>query len=234
MRILLMIISLLSIVSSLCAQDEKAMRDALREGNRYYAQGNYDKAEASYLKAYEIDSLNTNVLYNLGTTYLVKRDLQQANEKLLKASQTDTSRNKLKGTRVFHNLGVDLQCNQDYKRAIVAYKQALRYNPYDEETRYNLALCQKLLKEDKQDEQKQNEQNQDDKKQEQEQQQQQQQQDKKDEQQQQQQQQQQQDQMSKENAQQMLEAVKQDERNVQRRMQEQQQSSTRRKKEKDW
>ena len=42
--------------------------------------------------------------------------------------------------------------------AIDYYKKALRLNPADDNTRYNLALCQKLLKESEQQSQSQNEQ----------------------------------------------------------------------------
>lgn len=38
-----------------------------------------------------------------------------------------------------------------YGDAIKAYEQALRNNPKDDETRYNLALCKKLQKNDKKD-----------------------------------------------------------------------------------
>ena len=47
---------------------------------------------------------------------------------------------------VFHNLGVVCQQHQLYQQAITAYEESLRNNPNDNETRYNLALCKKLLK----------------------------------------------------------------------------------------
>ena len=106
-----------------------------------------------------------------------------------------------------------------YSQCIEAYKQSLRNNPNDDETRYNLALAQKMLKDQQQQQQNQNQQNKDkqeNKKDEQEQQQkkeQEQQKQKQDSQQQQQQ--QQQNQMSKENAEQLLNAVMQDEKDVQ-------------------
>lgn len=232
-NILMVLFSLLMVIPA-CAQDSKqaVLRNALRAGNRYFHQGNYDKAEAEYLKAYEVDSNNVHVLYNLGTTYLMKQDPVPANRKLVKTAQTDAAKNRLKGARIFHNLGVNLQMTQEYDKAISAYKQSLRLNPTDEETRYNLALCQKLRKDNPQDQQQQQQQQQDqqNKDQEKEKEQQQQQQD----QQQQQQQQQPQDQMSKENAQQLLEAVKQDEKAVKQRMNQQVKNGTRRKKEKDW
>ena len=40
----------------------------------------------------------------------------------------------------------EIDLNERYKSYLEAYKQALRDNPNDDETRYNLALCKKLLK----------------------------------------------------------------------------------------
>lgn len=214
---------------------QRELRDDLRKGNRYYSQGNYKKAEAEYRKAFEKDSTNVQVLYNLGTTLLMERELPQATRMLLRAAQTDKARNALKGTRIFHNLGVTLQSQQQYDKAIEAYKQALRYNPADEETRYNLALCQKLLKkqppQQNQDQNKDKDQKDQDK-------------DQKDQQEKQkeekkpqpQQKQENEEQMSKENARQLLEAVKQDEKSVKDRMNQQLQQGQpqRRKKSKDW
>lgn len=235
---ILTLIGLMMVTSVMAQSHEAIVRNALRLGNRYFHQGNYDKAEAEYLKAYEVDSNNVHVLYNLGTTYLMKQDLKPANDKLLRASQSEAAKNKLKGARIFHNLGVNLQMNQDYDKAITAYKQSLRLNPTDDETRYNLALCQKLRKDNPQQNQQKQDQKKDQDKQDQQKQQQQKQDQKQDQQEQPQQQQQQpqqpQDQMSKENAQQLLEAVKQDEKAVKQRMNQQPKNGTRRKKQKDW
>ncbi|KAA6336418.1 hypothetical protein EZS27_015430 [termite gut metagenome] len=109
-----------------------------------------------------------------------------------------------------HNKGVLFQAMQDYAKAIEAYKMSLRNNPHDDETRYNLALAQKLLKDPppQQDQQNQQNQNQDQQNQ-QDQEQQQQQQNQQD------QQKQDDNSMSKENAEQMLNSVMQDEKDVQ-------------------
>ena len=63
---------------------------------------------------------------------------------LERASKLET--NKLRRAKSNHNIGVILQNHKMYDKAIEAYKQALRDNPNDDETRYNLALCKKLLK----------------------------------------------------------------------------------------
>ena len=149
------------------------------------------------------------------------------------ASKLETDKTKL--SHIFHNMGVILQSSKQLPQCIEAYKEALRNNPHDNETRYNLALAQKQLKDQQQQQQNQNkdqqkqEQKQDDKKQNKDQQDQQQQ----NQQNNQQQQQQQQNQISKENAEQLLNAVMQDEKNVQEKVKKQLQINGR-KLEKDW
>ena len=152
------------------------------------------------------------------------------------ASKVEKDRDKL--AQIYHNMGVILQSSKQYPQCIEAYKESLRNNPKDDETRYNLALAQKLLKDqqqnqdqnqDKNQDQKQNQK--DDKK---DQNKDQQEQDKKDQQNQNQQQQQQnKDEMSKENAQQLLNAVMQDEKNVQDKVKKQLQIQGK-KLDKDW
>lgn len=57
--------------------------------------------------------------------------------------------NKIRRAKSFHNMGVIMQNHQEFAKAIECYKMALRNNPRDNETRYNLALCQHQLKNQK-------------------------------------------------------------------------------------
>ena len=111
---------------------------------------------------------------------------------------------------------------QNYEKAIEAYKESLRNNPSDDETRYNLALAQKMLKDQQQNQQNQNQDQQNQQQQQQQEQQQDQQQQDQQDQQQQQQPEQRQDEMSKENAEQLLNSVMQDEQNTQDKVKKQQ------------
>ena len=129
-----------------------------------------------------------------------------------------------------------LQSAKQLPQCIEAYKESLRNNPKDDETRYNLALAQKQLKDQQQDQQNQDQQQQqqEQKEDKQDQNKDQQEQEQKDQQQQNQQQQQQnKNEMSKENAQQLLNAVMQDEKNVQDKVKKQIQIQGK-KLEKDW
>jgi tetratricopeptide (TPR) repeat protein len=167
--------------------------------------------------------------YNLGGALLYQNKPQEALKEYEAASKMEHDKGKL--ASVYHNTGVIFQAAKQYKEAIEAYKESLRNNPKDHETRYNLALCQKLLKDQEQqggnNDQQQQDQQQQDQQQDQQQQQQQDQQD------QQQQQQQDENQMSKENAEQLLRAVMQDEKDVQDKVKKKQVMQGR-KLEKDW
>ena len=155
-------------------------------------------------------------MYNLGNALLMQQKAKDAMEQFEAASKVEKDKKKL--SQIYHNMGVILQSSKQYPQCIEAYKKALRNNPADDETRYNLALAQKLLKDQQQnqDQNKQQEQKQD-KKDDDKQQKNKEQQDqkKKNQQNQNQQQQQNQNQMSKQNAEQLLKAAMQDEKNVQ-------------------
>lgn len=210
------------------ASAQKSYREHLRSGNKLYADSLYDKAEVEYRKAVEIDPNGSEALYNLGNALLRQEKAQEAMDQFTMAAKRATDKKNL--AEVHHNMGVICQASQDYARAVEYYKQALRENPTDHETRYNLAVAMKQLQ--NQQQQQQNEQqneNKEQEKQEQEQQQNQQQQQEEQQQQEQQQQEQQQqeqqqqeqqaqeneDEMSKENAEQLLESAMQDEKEVQ-------------------
>ena len=204
---------------------QKSDRDYLRSGNKLYNDSLFVKAEVDYRKALEV---NPNSL-------LMQQKAKEAMEQFESASKVEKEKDKL--AQIYHNMGVILQASKQYPQCIEAYKESLRNNPKDNETRYNLALAQKLLKDQQQNQQNQNQnkdQKQDQKDEQKEQNKDQKNQDKKDQQQNQNQQQQQnKDEMSKENAQQLLNAVMQDEKNVQDKVKKQMQIRGK-KLDKDW
>lgn len=211
---------------------QKTERDYLRSGNKLYKDSLFVKSEVDYRKVLELDPQSTDASYNLGNALLMQQKAKEAMEQFEAASHIEKDKAKL--AEIYHNMGVILQSSKQLPQCIEAYKQALRNNPKDDETRYNLALAQKQLKD-----QQQNQQNQEQNKEEKQEQKQDEKQQNKDQQeqekqnQQQNQQQQQQNQLSKENAEQLLNAVMQDEKNVQDKVKKQIQVSGR-KLEKDW
>lgn len=218
---------------SVAVYGQKTERDYLRSGNKLYKDSTFVKAEVDYRKALELEPKSTDAMYNLGNALLMQQKAKEAMEQFEAASRVEKDKAKL--AQIYHNMGVILQSSKQLPQCIEAYKQALKNNPKDDETRYNLALAQKQLKDQQQqqDQNQEKDQKQDQKKDEQQQNKDQQEQDKKDQQQNNQQQQQNENQMSKENAEQLLKAAMQDEKNVQDKVKKAVQVQGR-KLEKDW
>ena len=221
------VILFLAIAGSVFAQ--KTDRNYLRSGNKLYNDSLFVKAEVDYRKALEQNPQSTDAMFNLSNSLLMQQKAKEAMEQLESVAKIEKDKSKL--AEIYHNMGVILHVNKQYPQCIEAYKEALRNNPKDDETRYNLALAQKMLK-DQQQQQQEQQQNQD-QKQEQKEEQKQEQQQNQQEKQQQQNQQQNKNEMSKENAQQLLNAVMQDEKDVQEKVKKQIQIQGK-KLEKDW
>ena len=206
-------------------------RQYIREGNKQFRMGDYAKAEVSYRKAVEKNPKNPQAVYNLGNALMAQKKDSAAVQQFEQSAQIET--NPMRKSAAYHNMGVICQTHKMYDEAIEAYKNALRNNPNDNETRYNLVLCKHLKK--KQDQkQQQNQQNNDDKNKNDDKKkddQKDQQKDKKDDKQQQQ---QQKPQMSKDNAEQLLNAAIQNEKMTQDKMKQQQQKPQRRNVLKNW
>ena len=205
-------------------------RQYIREGNKLFRVGQYDKAEVSYRKAVEKNPKNPQAAYNLGNALMAQKKDSAAVQQFEQATRIES--NPLRKAAAYHNMGVICQTHKMYGEAIEAYKNALRLNPNDNETRYNLVLCQRQKKKQDQnqqqnqnnkDDQKKDDQKKDDQKD--------QNKDKKDDKQQQQ---QQKPQMSKDNAEQLLNAAIQNEKMTQDKMKKQQQKPQRRNVLKNW
>ena len=207
-------IMLVLMMVSIASYAQKTEREYLRSGNKLYNDSLYVDAEVDYRKALEQNPQSADAMYDLGNTLLMQEKGKEAMEQYEASARLEKDKSKL--AEIYHNMGVILQLSKQYPECIEAYKQSLRNNPKDDETRYNLALAQKMLKDQEQQQQNQNqnqqqqqEQQKDDNDQNKDQQ------DQQNKQQQQNQQQQDQNQMSKENAEQLLNAVMQDEKEVQ-------------------
>ena len=226
------ILSMLLLVGTVhgLAQD-KTDRDYLRSGNKLYNDSLFIKAEVDYRKALELNPKSTDAMFNLANALLMQQKAQEAMEQYESVSKIEKDKEKL--AQIYHNMGVILQSSKQLPQCIEAYKESLRNNPKDDETRYNLALAQKQLKDQQQDQQNQDQQQQQQQQKEEKQDQNQDQQEQNQDQQQQPQQQQNKNEMSKENAQQLLNAVMQDEKNVQDKVKKQIQIQGK-KLEKDW
>lgn len=220
---------LLFVVMGASAQND---RDYIRQGNKQFRSGKYAEAEVNYRKALERNAKNPQAFYNLGNALLAQKKDSAAIEQFQQAAKIETCPKRR--SYAYHNIGVICQGHQMFGEAIEAYKEALRNNPDDDETRYNLELCKRQQKQQQQNQNQQNKDNKDkqdknkDKNKDQNK-------DQQDQQKQQQKQQQEQKpQMSKENAEQLLNAAMQEEKNTQQRIKKAQHQKQNRKLQKNW
>ena len=218
------------------AQTDKGL---IRHGNKEFKNGNYSEAEVNYRKSLDKE-YNPKAQFNLGDALYEQKNYEEA----LKAFSGVTERNTSKEieANAYYNLGNTLMAQEKYGEAFESYKKALKINPDDEDSRYNLEYARwKMIQQQQQENQNQQQDQEQDQEQDQQQQQQQQdqnqdqQQNQEQEQDQQQQQQQQQHQMSKEDAERMLKALENQEKETMEEMNEKKASQMqKRKSEKDW
>lgn len=129
-------------------KDQREAEMYLQEAEDALSENDFAAAEAAYRKAIAKDPDNPTAKYNLGNLYYNKEKPSEAGERLNQAGEiADSKETKHKA---FHNLGNSFMRQEKYKEAVEAYKDALRNNPNDEETRYNLALAKKMLEEEQQ------------------------------------------------------------------------------------
>lgn len=131
-------------------------RRLVRKGNLQYADSIFNDAETYYRKAVARNPKDAVAHFNLGNALLRQRNPKDAAaeyENVIKRTK-----NPVFLAKANHNLGVIMQSQKQYAEAIKCYEDALRNNPKDDESRYNLALCRHLQKNQKQ-ENKSNDQN---------------------------------------------------------------------------
>lgn len=128
--------------------DAQTDRNLIRQGNRAFKTQKWAAAETQYRKAIFKNQKNPQAIYNLGCALLAQQKDSLAMIQFGNAAQLES--NILRRSKSYHNMGVVMQNHREYAQAIEYYKMALRCNPQDNETRYNLALCKKLLKNNQQ------------------------------------------------------------------------------------
>ena len=128
-----------------------AEKQILRKGNDLFKQKKFVDAEVKYIKALKENPNYENAGYNLGNAvYEQKRYKEALPQYELVAKSTRDNATKDKS---FHNIGNVMMKEKQYDKAVAAYKSSMLLDPSDEETRYNLALAQKLLKDQQQQDQ---------------------------------------------------------------------------------
>ncbi len=137
-------------------QLEREARENVREGNMLYNQLKFSEAEIAYKKAISKNPNYPKASYNLGNAVYHQQRNKEAVNQFELVEKTFTK--KMDKAEAYHNMGNSFMNEKQYDKAVEAYKNSLRNNSKDDETRYNYAMAKELLK------QQQNQQNKDDKK----------------------------------------------------------------------
>ncbi|MEP3837544.1 MAG: tetratricopeptide repeat protein [Algibacter sp.] len=164
MKYIITFILIITSVFSFSQEENEALLLAAKKANNFVYEGNeliasddFISAEMAYRKAIAEQPAGATGAYNLGTSYAKSGNLNEALYRLEQAVKTANT--KSDKHKAFHNIGNILMQNEKCKEAVEAYKNALRNDPTDNETRYNLGVAKVCAEQ----QQQQDDQNKDDK-----------------------------------------------------------------------
>ncbi|TMI82653.1 MAG: tetratricopeptide repeat protein [Bacteroidetes bacterium] len=129
----LIVILFLSTTAVLRAQQENSI---IQQGNNFYRQQQYDKAESEYEKALQNSPNNKIAKFNLANA-LIKQDKKPDADKLLAELNVNENKTAIR-PKATYNQGVLLTQQKKLEESIEAYKETLRLDPNDKEARENL------------------------------------------------------------------------------------------------
>lgn len=149
-KAILLVLLLFPIFSFAQVQQTKAQKKELRAAKNFLSEAQqslqeekFIDAEADFRQAISLNPKSETAKYNLGTAYYGKEKNAEAMLRFKQAATTANS--KADKHKAFHNLGNTYMNEKKYTEAVESYKNALRNNPNDDQTRYNLALAKDLL-----------------------------------------------------------------------------------------
>lgn len=131
-------------------------RDSLKVAREAYKNQDYGKALKYYESAQRKAPEDINLSDEMGQSAYKAREFEKAEKIYQQNSSAETGSTT---ADKYHNLGNARMKQKNYQGAVDAYKEALRANPNDDATRYNLSEAIRNLK-NQQKQQQQNQQNQ--------------------------------------------------------------------------
>jgi Ca-activated chloride channel homolog len=156
MKSSVLLIVFMSIAGIFYAQQWK---DSLVSAREAYNSGKYAEAQRKYIAAQQLAPSDVDLTKDVGTSAYRNSDYKTAEDAFLSAAQKTEDREAR--ARKFHNAGNAQMKQKNYSAAVDSYKEALRNNPSNDETRYNLAEAQRRLKQQQNQQQNQQQQEQD-------------------------------------------------------------------------
>lgn len=124
----------------------------IKEGTKLLEQKKYGEAEAAFRKVIKNNDTIKEAYYNLGNAVYAQKRYAEARESYTKA--LPFFKDKMEIAETHHNIGNTFMGEKKWEESIKSFKNALRNNPTDMDTKYNLAYAQEMLKKQQQDQQK--------------------------------------------------------------------------------
>ncbi|MCO5250821.1 MAG: tetratricopeptide repeat protein [Candidatus Kapabacteria bacterium] len=146
--IIIIIMFAFAMISTSWSQSTKSF---IREGNEKFKAKQFEEAEVKYRKALEV-APDYRATFNLGDALYKNEQYADAISKF--SDIISQKPDKATTSNAYHNLGNAYYKSDDFEKSIAAYKNALKLNPQDNDTRHNLEMARRMLKQ--QQEQQQN------------------------------------------------------------------------------
>lgn len=156
--IFLLLIGIMSFINGY-AQNERTL---IRDGNKQYQKKKFSDAEVNYRKSMEKNNRSFEGNYNLGNA-LYRQDKMEEATNYFSGSAALTKDKEAKSD-AYYNLGNSLLKSDKYQESVDAYKNALKINPKDEQSRYNLSYALSKMRQQQQQQNDKNKDNKDNKK----------------------------------------------------------------------
>lgn len=154
---LLSFITILLLASNVLAQQ---WRTSFDEGNKLFEEGKYNEAYDKFVEAQKTAPEEIDFSKEISKSAYRKGDYQEAQESYF--NQQLSAETPQEKAALYHNIGNCNMAEKNYAEAVENYKNALRLDPSDEQTRYNLAEAKRRLKKQEDQQQKQQEKQQQD------------------------------------------------------------------------
>jgi len=126
-------------------------RRLIGQGNDLYEKKKYNDARNAYNEALQKDPKNETGHFNEGDALYRSESFDDADKKF--GAVAERSEDKGIKSKALHNQGNARMQQENYEGAIESYKQALKENPQDEETRHNLTYAKKMQQKQQQQQQ---------------------------------------------------------------------------------
>ncbi|HQF43106.1 MAG TPA: tetratricopeptide repeat protein [Ignavibacteriaceae bacterium] len=151
-KIILILIAVIS-----CNGFAQSDRSTLNKGVDKYEEKKFVDAEVDFKKVVEKSPKSFEANFNLGDSYYKQGKYEDAIKSF--QSALESAKDNDRKAKVYHNIGNSLLKSDKVEQSVEAYKTALKYNPNDNDTKYNLSYALELLKNKDKNQQNKNDQN---------------------------------------------------------------------------